>query len=164
MDTKEEKKEIVVGMADIKVGEAPSVLLTNLGSCIGLCLYDPQRKIGGLLHLMMPSAGAAVNKSELKKAKYADTGIQELLQQLKNIYGVRVSDCSAKIFGGAKILQGNIHNIGMDNDAAVRAILKDLGIRVGACKTGGEKGYKLKFNLETGAVACQIFGEQIQEF
>ena len=111
-----------------------------------------------------------ISKLTLEQAKdiFIELGARELIKkvenQLKNIYGVRVSDCSAKIFGGAKILQGNIHNIGMDNDAAVRAILKDLGIRVGACKTGGEKGYKLKFNLETGAVACQIFGEQIQEF
>ena len=158
------ENEVAVGMADLKVAEAPITLITNLGSCIGVCLYDAQRKVGGLLHLMMPAAGTALNKPDIKKAKYADAGIAELFAQLKDQYGVQQGNCTAKVFGGAKILKGNIHNIGADNDEAARRILKDLGVRIAASKTGGEKGYKLKFHLETGKVQCQVFGEAVEEF
>ena len=42
---------IKVGMADYKVGAAPATLISyGLGSCIGLSLYDPKEKVGGLLH------------------------------------------------------------------------------------------------------------------
>ena len=44
---------IRVGMADYKVGSAPATIISyGLGSCIGISLYDPQTKIGGLLHIM----------------------------------------------------------------------------------------------------------------
>ena len=47
---------IKVGMADLKVAHAPDSLTTlGLGSCIGLTLYDPVAKVGGLVHFMLPS-------------------------------------------------------------------------------------------------------------
>ena len=48
---------IKVGMADYKVGTAPSTLISyGLGSCIGLSIYDPSVKVGGLLHYMLPDS------------------------------------------------------------------------------------------------------------
>ena len=48
---------IRVGMADYKVGSAPSTIISyGLGSCIGISLYDPQNKVGGLLHIMLPDS------------------------------------------------------------------------------------------------------------
>ena len=45
---------VKVGMADYKVGCAPATLISyGLGSCIGISIYDPQTKIGGLLHILM---------------------------------------------------------------------------------------------------------------
>lgn len=156
--------EVIVGMADLKVGQAPTQLTTNLGSCIGVCLYAPQKKAGGLLHLMLAYAGDVVNKGPFKKAKYADTGITELLHQLKTVHQVTPKDCVAKLFGGGQILKGVTKNIGAENEEAVRVILKIAGIRVLASKTGGDKGYRVKFDLETGKVICQIFGGQAEEF
>ena len=43
---------IKVGMADLNIAKAPNSLTTlGLGSCIGLTLYDPVAKIGGILVL-----------------------------------------------------------------------------------------------------------------
>ena len=48
---------IKVGMADLKIAKAPDSLTTlGLGSCIGLTLYDPVAKIGGLVHYMLPDS------------------------------------------------------------------------------------------------------------
>lgn len=48
---------IKVGMADLKTAKAPNTLTTlGLGSCIGLTLYDPVTKIGGLVHYMLPDS------------------------------------------------------------------------------------------------------------
>jgi len=156
--------EIIVGMADLKVGKEPSDIITNLGSCIGLCLYSADKKVGGMLHLMMDYAGPAAFKEGFKKAKYADTGVPALLEELKKNYGVTKSGLIAKIFGGGKILQNVTTDIGANNEKAVRALLKDLGIKIIAAKTGGNKGYKVKMILSTGKVECQILGEQVEEF
>jgi chemotaxis protein CheD len=156
--------EIAVGMADIKIGKDPQVLTTVLGSCVGLCLYSPQQKVGGLLHLMMPSAGEMAVRPDLKKAKYADTGVAELIRTIRAMHNIQPSDLVAKMFGGAKVLQGVQRNIGQENINAVKDILKTCGIPVKASCVGGERGYRIKFSLDTGKVNCQIFGNQPEDF
>lgn len=72
---------IKVGMADLNVCKAPDGLTTlGLGSCIGLTLYDPVTKIGGMVHYMLPDSTKVSNNSN--KAKFADTGIDELLKKV----------------------------------------------------------------------------------
>lgn len=154
---------IIVGMADAKVGKAPSTIVTNLGSCIGVCLYSASHKVGGMLHLML---GYAKNKGpeEIKLAKYADTGIPHLLHLLKKAYNIDPSDCVAKIFGGGNIIKSITNEIGAQNEQAVRKFLKEYGIRIIAAKTGGDKGYRISFDLSTGKVRCQIFGQSTEDF
>ena len=69
------------GMSDLNVCKAPDGLSTHgLGSCIGLTLYDPVTKIGGMVHYMLPDSTKVSNNSN--KAKFADTGIEELLKKV----------------------------------------------------------------------------------
>ena len=72
---------IKVGMADYKVGRSPSTLISyGLGSCIGVSLYDPIRKIGGLLHIMLPDSTQA--RASDNPAKFADTGIPLMINDV----------------------------------------------------------------------------------
>jgi hypothetical protein len=65
-----------VGMADLKVVKHPGSLTTlGLGSCIGICLYDPSSKTIGMAHIMLPSSKTIKNNSNT--AKFADTAIIE---------------------------------------------------------------------------------------
>lgn len=160
----EKENRQIVGMADIKIGKAPGVITTNLGSCIAVCCYSSKHQAGGILHLMLAKAGDAVNRDGFKKAKYADTGIPELLKKLRDFFKLENSDFSARFFGGAKILQHISQDIGKESEAAVRAILKDLGIRVTAFQTGGAKGYKINLDLSNGKIICQILGEEPKEY
>jgi chemotaxis protein CheD len=151
-------------MADIKTGKEPSFLSTILGSCVGVCLYVPQHQVGGLLHLMLASGNEYAGRPDFKKAKFADTGIVELIRQMRVNYGVQPSDMVAKVFGGAKVLSQVERNIGQENIEAVRSILRSAGIPVKAYKVGGEKGYRIKFHLDSGKVMCQVFGQEPEEF
>ena len=72
---------IRVGMADMKICRAPDAITTlGLGSCVGIILYDPVNKIAGLAHIMLPDS--TLIKMNENKAKFADTGIQYLLDEL----------------------------------------------------------------------------------
>ena len=80
---------IKVGMADLKVGKSPDVLTTlGLGSCVGVAIYDPVTKISGLLHCMLPDSTQFRNNSN--KAKYADSGIDELVAQMLKLGASKV--------------------------------------------------------------------------
>ena len=125
-------KVIKVGMADLNLCKAPVIITTlGLGSCIGLTLYDPVTKIGGLVHYMLPDSTQMRNNSNI--AKFADTGIDELLKQVLRA-GANRTRLVAKIAGGAKMFSvsgsSNISNIGERNALAAKAKLKQLRIRL----------------------------------
>ncbi len=70
---------IKVGMADPNVCKAPDVITTlGLGSCIGLVLYDPVTKVGGMVHYMLPDSTKVRNNSNI--AKFGDTGIRGIVK------------------------------------------------------------------------------------
>ena len=86
-----------VGIADYKVGKAPQQIISyGLGSCIGISLYDPQTKVGGLVHIMLPDSTQA--RAHENHAKFADTGVPLLLGEVLKL-GAAKSRLVAKIAG-----------------------------------------------------------------
>lgn len=65
---------IKVGMADLNICKFPDALTTlGLGSCVGVALYDVDKKIGGMIHVMLPDSTKF--KVVSNPAKFADPGI-----------------------------------------------------------------------------------------
>ncbi len=145
-------KNIMVGMADLNVGRAPDILTTvGLGSCIGLTLYDPITKVGGLVHYMLPDSKAVSNNSNI--AKFADTGVQELLKRV-TMAGANRGRLVAKIAGGAKMFavtqESNIGSVGERNSFAAKQLLHQLNIRLIAEDTGLNFGRTVELHCDTG--------------
>lgn len=159
-----DEKTLSVGVGDIQVAEAPTIITTYLGSCVAVCLYASLHKVGGIIHFMLPRACPTHGGLILKKEKYADTGIPELLRQLKDVFKLEKNDFTAKLFGGANILKNVNRQIGNENIEAAKDILRGLNIKILVSKTGGEKGYGVEFDLNTGKVLCRVFGEEPQEY
>ena len=121
---------IKVGMADLKIAKAPDLLTTlGLGSCIGLTLYDPVSKVGGLVHYMLPDSTKLKNNTNI--AKFGDTGIRELYKQVV-ANGANPRRLVAKIAGGAKMFEvsglSNVGNVGERNAEEAVLILKELNV------------------------------------
>lgn len=143
---------IRVGMADYKVGSAPSTIISyGLGSCIGISLYDPQTKVGGLLHIMLPDSTQA--RPTENPAKFADTGLPLMLKDVLAL-GANRARLVAKIAGGAQMFSfqnaTDIMRVGTRNAEAAKKILKDLNIKVIAEDTGGNYGRTVSIDLNTG--------------
>lgn len=143
---------IRVGMADYKVGKAPDVIISyGLGSCIGISLYDPQSKVGGLLHIMLPDS--TQSRASENPAKFADTGIPLMLDEVIKLGAVR-SRIVAKIAGGAQMFAfanaTDIMRVGARNADAVKRILQELKIPLCAEDVGGNYGRTVQIDLETG--------------
>ncbi|HCP14534.1 MAG TPA: chemotaxis protein CheD [Peptococcaceae bacterium] len=141
-----------VGISDLKVVRAPDVLVTYaLGSCVGICLYDPMNRIGGMAHIMLPSSQETGMKGD--GYKFADTGIALLVKKMEQT-GARSPLMSAKIAGGAQmfasITNSTIANIGQRNVSAVKNILAQMKIPIVAEDTGSNYGRTLYFYAEDG--------------
>ncbi|SMC65563.1 chemotaxis protein CheD [Sporomusa malonica] len=143
---------IKVGMADYKVGRNPDSLISyGLGSCVGIALFDPITKVGGLAHIMLPDSTQA--RSADNPAKFADTALPLMLSEIIKMGAVR-SRITAKIAGGAQMFTftntTDIMRVGERNAEAVRLILKKLEIRLVAEDTGGNYGRTVELKLDTG--------------
>lgn len=154
-----------VGMADLKVTEFPNALTTlGLGSCVGICLYDPVSKVTGMAHIMLPSS-KAIRKNE-NVAKFADTAIIELIKQME-VKGARRTRFFAKIAGGAQMFsfssQNDAMKIGERNAEAVRGILKELNIPIRADDTGGNFGRTIEFFSADGKLVIKTAGQGVKE-
>lgn len=155
---------IKVGMADLKTGRAPDILTTlGLGSCIGIALWDPNTKIGGLAHVMLPDSTKIRNNSNI--AKFADTGITELVRQMEAM-GVPRRRLVAKIAGGARMFEvsgaTSVGNIGEKNAIASRQKLKELGIPIRAEDTGLNYGRTVELNCANGDYVIKAVGKPIK--
>lgn len=155
---------IKVGMADLNICKAPDTITTlGLGSCIGIALLDPVTKIGGLAHIMLPDSTKMKNNSNI--AKFADTGIVELVRRMTEAGAVK-SRLVAKIAGGARMFEvsGNseVGNIGARNAEASRQKLKELGIPLLAEDTGLNYGRTVELHCDTGEFYIKSVGKELK--
>lgn len=152
---------IKVGMADLKTCLSPDGLTTlGLGSCIGIAIRDSATKIGGLAHIMLPDSTALRNAGQ-NIAKYADTGIEELVRQME-ARGAKRSRMTAKLAGGATMFtfegKSGMVQVGLRNAEASVAKLRELGIPILAQDTGENYGRTVIFYPETGDYIIRAVG------
>ena len=153
---------IKVGMADLKLCKSPdSVTTLGLGSCVGVAIRDPQTKIGGLAHVMLPDSTAIRNNVNIYK--FADTGIAELVRLMEQA-GAKRSRMVAKIAGGAQMFsfqnKNDLVRVGQRNVEASIAKLKELKIPILAQDTGDSYGRTVIFYPETGDYVIRAVGRE----
>lgn len=154
--------EIKVGMADLNICESPDSITTlGLGSCVGVVLWDPLVKVCGMAHIMLPDSTAITKNQNL--AKFADTGIEELLKKVLD-KGAKKERLIAKIAGGAQMFTVNNNSsllrVGERNVAAVKEKLKELDIEIKAEDTGENYGRTVIFYPQTGDYCIRAIGKE----
>jgi len=162
------KKVVNVGIGEFKVAKAPAVLVThNLGSCVGVALYDVYHKIGGLAHITLPSYRdmGARNKNS-QDAKFADSAIPLMIKMMEEA-GAKLNFTVAKIAGGADMfgLPSNAPfelDIGRQNVEAVKHCLQEHGIKVVAEEVLGSIPRTMELDLATGKVTLKTAQMEIR--
>lgn len=152
--------KLIVGIADMKMAKGDGMLVTYaLGSCIGICLYDPLPKLGALVHIMLP---LNLETGRTHPLKYADTGIRDTLRQMV-LRGANKSRITAKIAGGAKMFDvsgsSSLGNIGQRNIESVRIVLKNEGVRLLKEDVGGSVARTLLFDVSNGIGCVRSYGK-----
>ncbi len=156
---------INIGISDLNIAKPPNILATYaLGSCIGICLLDRTRSIGGLAHIMLPSSKEATKASDNPR-RYADTGIAELIELMRR-NGAITSALTAKIAGGAQMFKTSLEtfNIGSRNITAVKKVLASYRIPILAEDTGLNYGRTLFFDVATGTMQIKSVVKGTENF
>ena len=145
---------VVIGIGDYVVVEGDTKTSTvGLGSCIGTVLYDDQKKISGMSHIMLPAKG----NREDRPGKYADAAIPILIDEMVK-KGALKSRIKAKIAGGASLFAFTEDNlkIGERNTEAVKKVLSEQNISLIAKDVGGDRGRTIIFDPVTNKLFIKM--------
>lgn len=152
----------IIGVADMKVSNNfEDVLITySLGSCIGLLIYDPVAKVGGILHYMLPESKIDKEKAAKKPYMFADTGIPRLFKSAYQL-GAQKQRIRIYVAGGAEILdQKGFFNIGKRNYMALRKIFLKNKVLIDQEYVGGNVNRTIRVEVSTGDVYLKTSGEK----
>jgi chemotaxis protein CheD len=161
-DSSDSPAIVSVAIGQWTVAAAPAKIRTLLGSCVGVVLYDRSVRLGGLAHIVLPSARGAIEHP----GKYADTAIPALIADFNRRLGGKArARLIAKLVGGANMFQmgpglqeSSGLNIGRRNQEAIEQILADLTIPVMARDLGGTTGRRLTLDTASGIVTIKVPG------
>jgi len=130
----------------------------GLGSCIGLCAFDPVTKIGCIAHIVLPQARSADTPEPIK---YADTAIPHMIEEMSRRGAIKTRLKTA-IVGGAQLFNFEAPNgaldVGKRNIEAVKRLLSKANLRLVAEEVGGNMGRTVILNTQTGEVLIRQAG------
>lgn len=148
---------ILVNLSDSKLSDNPEDVLAaySLGSCVGVSLYDPVARIGGLLHYQLPTAELDPVQAKANPAMFADTGMALLLNAM-TVRGAERKRLRVAVAGAAQGLSGvSLFNVGKRNHVAIRKILWQQGLFVEKEDTGGTAVRNLYLSIANGEVVVK---------
>jgi chemotaxis protein CheD len=133
---------------EIEIDRAPASIVTILGSCVSVCLYDKKHHIGGMNHYLLPTWHAQGSEA----FKYGNIAIPTLIEIMLD-RGSNIRTLEAKVFGGASVdMNYDRMMIGQQNIDIAKEILDQYKIMIVAQDVGGEHARRIQFNLKCGKV------------
>lgn len=153
--------ETMVRMGELAVSKDPGDVFTalGLGSCIGLCAYDPVVKVAAMAHVVLPTA---LSRGDSLPAKSADAAVPNLLAEMVKLGAVE-RRIRVVIAGGAQIFafkNADVHmDVGARNSKAVTELLEARKIKLIASDTGGGSGRTVKMYVDSGTVGVRVAGK-----
>ncbi len=142
------RADVYLHAGEVVVAAEPLTVLTILGSCVAVCLWQPDLAVGGINHFMLPNRG-----NDQRSTRYGEFAIQVLIERLYGL-GARCNALQAKVFGGARVTgqpSAGRHDLGRANVKLALWYLSDRQIPVVAHELYGNQGRKLLFRLSDGA-------------
>ncbi len=154
--------KLIVGVADMKVSNntKESIITYSLGSCIGLVIYDPAVKVGGILHYMLPESSIDQKKAAAKPYMFADSGIPRLFKAAYQLGAVKQR---MRIYaaGGAEILdQAGFFNIGKRNYMALKKMFFKNNVIINHQDVGGNTNRTVRLEIGTGDIYVKTSGSK----
>jgi chemotaxis protein CheD len=152
--------KIVVGVSDMSVSDDPesTIITYSLGSCIGVTIYDPVVRVGGILHFMLPESELDFEKAKRNPFMFCDTGIPSLFKATYKL-GAKKQRMKVVVAGGSQVLdQDGFFNIGKRNIIAAKKMFWRNNVLIDHEDTGGNCNRTVKLDVKSGKVMLKISG------
>ena len=156
------KNKVIIGISDANVSNNPQDVLEtlSLGSCIGVCLYDPTATIGGMLHYQLPNSTMNPARAKQNPLMFADTGMKLLIDKILAM-GANEKQLQVKIAGGAAMDTGpNGFDIGKRNYLAIKKVLWQNRMFIKAEDIGGSSPRNMYLDIADGTVKIKVNGSE----
>jgi len=150
--------EILLVQGQWHFGPAPAKLRTLLGSCVGVTLWHPGRRIGGMCHYLLPTRRRA--PSQALDARYGDEALALLAQAIARI-GAQPSEFVAHLYGGADTMPDQVGvktNIGERNIEHGFQAIDALGLQLEGVDVGENMPRTVALDIATGVVTMRRCG------
>jgi chemotaxis protein CheD len=151
----------VVAVGDMKIGRDADLIVTHaLGSCLGLVVYDPVEKVGGLLHAMLPLSKINPDKAKANPYMFVDTGVPALFKALYEIGGQK-SRMVIKAAGcGNPLGKNEMFKIGERNYTILKKLLWKNNILLKTEDVGGTASRTVHLDVATGQTIISSNGKK----
>lgn len=149
----------IVKISDLKVSNNSNDMIITyaLGSCLGLVIYDPAVKVGGMLHAMLAKP-SGIGKNPFQ---YVNSGIPLLFQKCYTL-GAKKERLRIVAAGCASLMNAaSIFEIGKKNIEMLEALFVKNGVKLSASLLGGHDSRTLTLDLSTGKISVKIRGKEI---
>ena len=151
-----------VNIAEMVISDSADdqLIAPNLGSCLGIAIYDRKKKIGGLIHCLLPTAKSDPAKAEQSPCTYVDTGFHLLFESMHN-KGCSREDLVIVVVGGASINDPNgVFEIGKKNFTILRKLLWKNNLLMHANDVGGGSSRTLTLSIAEGSMTLKTEGKE----
>ena len=143
----------IIHAGELYVSKDDELIGTLLGSCVAVCLYDPERRISGMNHYMLPGRISEKDIFGDRSARYGITAINELIKKIEKSGAVK--ECLiAKLFGGGHVLSNDYGpiTVPLDNIRLARVLLEMEDIPIEDIDVGDKYTRKLLMDVKSGKV------------
>lgn len=122
---------------------------TLLGSCVAITLWHPKRRLGGMCHYLLPSAGKLPGRA--LDGRYADQAMGLFLSELKRSKA-EPREFQVKVFGGGNMFPGTLtqSTVGDKNIEAAHRLLRQHGFALPEYHVGSCGHRTVILDLESG--------------
>jgi chemotaxis protein CheD len=148
----------------MKLSRSPgeTLVAANLGSCVGVAMYDAEAGVGAVIHCLLPMSKSDPAKAKENPFQYVDTGIVRMLELLVQA-GADKRRLSISAAGGANINDdNNIFEIGRKNVTVLRKILWKNNLLLRSEHFGDSVSRTLSLEIGSGKALLKCRG-QVQE-
>jgi chemotaxis protein CheD len=159
-------ERIVIGIGELAVTAHPEATIVThaLGSCVAVCLWDPEARVGGMLHFLLPEAKVNPGRAQKQPGAFADTGIP-LLFQTAYTHGAQKKRCRVTLLGGAAIANvgsGGLE-VGKRNALAAKRLLWQHGVLVQGEALGGNESRTVTLMVADGRLRVSRGRDVVEE-
>ena len=156
-DARTGRTRVVLKPTELYVSKSEETLTTVLGSCVAVCLWDPETRITGMNHFVLSRRkDSASGFPEKEEGRFGEDAMPALLEQIERAGAPRFR-LTVKLFGGAMIINKDCKNncVGEENIKVARSFLSQRGMPIAAEDVGGTVGRRIHFDARTGRVEVE---------